>query len=107
MNGLQQWGEVIKYVEAEQLGFDDGKTKISSTQFIDDVNLIAQWVPETHLQNKKMSYQGIALWIHKLSSIKKGTNFVGVPILHTLADAIRLVSPLSGSKALLKSLHTD
>ncbi len=107
MNGFQQWDEVIKYVEAEQLGFDDGKTKISITQFVGDVNLIAQWIPETHLRNEKMSRQGIALWIHQLSNIKKGTNYVGVPILHTLADAIWLVLPLSGSKALLKSLHTD
>ncbi len=107
MNGFQQWGEVIKHVEAEQLGFDDGKTKISSAQFVDDINLIAQWVPETHLQNERMSRQGIALWIHQLALMKKGTNNGGVPILHALADAIRLVSPLPGSKALLKSLHTD
>jgi hypothetical protein len=107
MYGFQQWNEVIEYIEAEQLGFDDGKTKISSTQLVDDINLIAQWVPETHLQNEKMSYQGIALWIHQLSSIKKGLNYVGVPILHTLANAIRLASPLHDSKTLLKSLHTD
>ncbi len=107
MYGFQQWGEVIKHIEAEQLGFDDGKTKISSAQFVDDVNLIAQLIPETYLQNEKMSRHGIALWIHQLSHIKKGTNHVGVPVLHTLADAIRFVSPLPGSKALLKSLHTD
>src|SRR5258708_9311483 len=107
MNGFQQWGEVIKYVEAEQLGFDDGKTKISSAQFINDVNLIAQWIPETHLQDDKMSNQGIALWIHQISHMKKGANHAGVPIIHALADAIRLVLPLPGSRALLKSLHTD
>ncbi len=107
MNEFQQWSDVIKHVEAEQLSFDGDKTKLSHTQFVDDVNLIAQWVPETYLQNKKLSYQGIALWTHGLSSIKKGTNFVGVPILHALADAIRLISPLPGSEALLKSLHTD
>ena len=107
MNGFQQWGEVIKYVEAEQIGFDDGKTKISSAQFVDDVNLIAQWIPETYLQNEKMHNQGIALWIHQLSHMKKGTNYAGVPYLHALADAIRFVSPFPGSKALLKSLHTD
>ncbi len=107
MNGFQQWGGVIKYVEAEQLGFDDGKTKISSAQFVDDVNLIAKWIPETYLQNEKMSNQGIALWIHQLAHMKKGTNYAGVPFLHALADAIRFVSPLPGSKALLKSLHTD
>lgn len=107
MNGFQQWNEVIKHVEVEQLGFDDGKTKISSTQFVEDVNLIAQWIPETHLQNENVSHQGIAIWIHQLSHLKKGDNSIGVPILHTLAGAIRLVLPLSGSKALLKSLHTD
>ena len=107
MNRFQQWGEVIKHVEAEQLYFDDSKTKISSAQFVNDVNLIAQWIPETHLQNEKMSNQGIALLIHQLSHMKKGTNNAGVPILHALADAIRFVSPLPGSKALLKSLHTD
>src|SRR6266581_4299694 len=107
MNGFQQWGQVIKHIEAEQLYFDDGKTKISGAQFVDDVKLIAQWIPETHLQNEKMSSQGIALWIHQLSQMKRGTNSAGVPIPHALADAIRLVLPLSGSKALLKSLHTD
>ncbi len=107
MNEFRQWGEVIKHVEAEQLYFDDGKTKISSAQFVNDVNLIAQWIPETHLQNEKMSRQGMALWIHQLSHMKKGTNHAGVPILHALADAITLVSTLPGSKALLKSLHTD
>jgi hypothetical protein len=107
MYGFQQWGEVIKHVEAEQLGFDDGKTKISSAQFINDINLIAQWIPETYLQNEKLSNQGIALWIHQLSLMKKGTNYAGVPFLHALANAIRFVSPLPGRKALLKSLHTD
>ncbi len=107
MNEFQQWDEVIKYVEAEQLGCDDGKTKISSVQFVDDMHLIAQWIPERHLQNEKMSRQGIALWIHQLSYIKEGTNYVGVPILHVLAAAIRFVALLPGSKALLKSLHTD
>src|SRR3989440_11481009 len=107
MNGFQQWGEVIKHVEAEQLGFDDDKTKISSAQLVDDVNLIAQWIPETYLQNEKLSNQGIALWVHQLSLMKQGTNYAGVPFLHALANAIRLVSPLPGSKALLKSLHTD
>ena len=107
MNGFQQWSEAIQHIEAEQLVFDDGKTKISCTQFVDDINLIAQWIPETYLQNEKVSNQGIALWIHQLSHMKKGTNYAGVPILHALADAIRLASPLPGSKALLKSLHTD
>lgn len=107
MNEFQQWAEVIKHVEAEQLGFDDGKTKISGDQFVADVNLIAQWIPETHLQNEKMASQGIALWTHQLSYMKRGTNNVGVPILHALADAIRLVLPLPGRKALLKCLHTD
>ena len=101
MNEFQLWGEIIKYVEAEQLGFDDGKTKISGDQFVVDVNLIAQWIPETYLQNEKMSNQGIALWIHQLLSMKRGTNYAGVPILHALADAIRLVLPLPGSSALL------
>ena len=99
MNEFQRWTEVITHIEAEQLGFDDGKTKISSAQFVDDVNLIAQWIPETYLQNEKTSNQGIALWIHQLAHMKKGTNHAGVPILHALADAIRLVSPLPGSKA--------
>lgn len=107
MNGFQRWAEIIKHIEAEQLGFNDGKTKISGAQIVEDVNLIAQWIPETHLQNEKMSSQGITLWIHQLSYMKRGTNHAGVPILHALADAIRLVLPLPGSRALLKSLHTD
>jgi hypothetical protein len=107
MNEFQQWAEVVKHIEAEQLGFDDGKTKISGDQFDADVNLVAQWIPETYLQNEKMSNQGITFWIHQLSQMKMGTNYAGVPILHALADAIRFVSPLPGSKALLKSLHTD
>ncbi len=107
MNGFQKWSEVIQHIEAEQLGFDDGKMKISGDQFVADINLIAQRIPETYLQNKKMSNQGIALWIHQLSHMKMGTNYAGVPILHALADAIRLVSPLPGSKELFKILHTD
>lgn len=107
MSGFQQWDEVLKHIKAEQLGFDDGKTQIASTQLVDDVNLIAQWVPERYLQNEKMLNQGMALWIQGFSSMKKGTNSVGVPLLHTLANAIKLVAPLPGSKALLKSLHTD
>src|SRR5713101_5892388 len=90
MNGFQKWSEVIQHIEAEQLGFDDGKMKISGDQFVADINLIAQRIPETYLQNMKM-----------------GTNYAGVPILHALADAIRLVSPLPGSKELFKILHTD
>ena len=107
MNGFQHWAQVIKHIEAEQLGFDDGRTKISSAQFVADVNLIAQWIPETHLQNEKIPSQGITLWIQQISYMKRDTNHAGVPILHALADAIRLVLPLPGSRALLKSLHTD
>lgn len=44
---------------------------------------------------------------HQLSHMKKGMNYAGVPHLHALADAIRLISPLPGNKALLQALHTD
>lgn len=62
MNEYRQWSEVIKHINEEQLGFDDGKTQISSAQFSDDLHLIAQWIPERYLQNEKMAYEGIALW---------------------------------------------
>jgi hypothetical protein len=105
--GFQHWSEVVIHIEAEQLDFNDGKTKISNAQLADDVHLIAQCIPDAYLRNNKMSHQGIALWTHQLAEVKKGTNFVGVPTLHELAEAIRLVSPLPGSKELLTSLHTD